>query len=103
MDHNPGTMDPASYESFVRLFSKEGPTEHHIYMNNPLKHSGFTFYQASYFKDENDNFGTVLSVNADPGRFIKYLGALLVVLGAIWHFSIRSDFFKGNTLSKETS
>ncbi len=103
MDHNPGTMDPASYESFVRLFSKVGPTEHHIYMNNPLKHSGFTFYQASYFKDENDNFGTVLSVNADPGRFIKYLGALLVVLGAIWHFSIRSDFFKRNTLSKETS
>ncbi len=101
MDHNPGTLDPSSYESFVRLFSKNGPTEHHIYMNNPLKYSGFTFYQASYFKDENDNFGTVLSVNADPGRYIKYFGALLVVLGSIWHFLLRSDFFKRKNIATE--
>lgn len=96
MDHNPGTLDPASYESFVRLFTKEGPSEHHIFMNNPLKYSGFTFYQASYFKDENENYGTVLSVNADPGRPIKYFGAILVILGSIWHFVIRSEFFKRN-------
>jgi len=93
MDTNPGTMDPASYESFVRLFTSEGPSSHHIYMNNPLKHSGFTFYQASYFQDNNGGYGTVLSVNIDPGRPLKYLGSLLVVLGSIWHFVIRSEFF----------
>ncbi|TDJ03928.1 MAG: hypothetical protein E2O68_09130 [Deltaproteobacteria bacterium] len=93
MDTNPGTMDPASYESFVRLFTTDGPSSHHIYMNNPLKHSGFTFYQASYFQDNNGGYGTVLSVNIDPGRPIKYLGALLIVLGSIWHFVIRSEFF----------
>lgn len=103
MDHNPGTLEPASYESFVRLFTKDGPSEHHIYMNNPLKHSGFTFYQASYFKDENDNYGTVLSVNADPGRPIKYFGAFLVVLGSIWHFAIRSEFFKRNKILLEAT
>lgn len=103
MDHNPGTLDPSSYESYVRLFTQEGPSEHHIYMNNPLKHSGFTFYQASYFKDENENYATVLSVNADPGRPIKYFGAILVVLGSIWHFVIRSDFFKRKeTLAEAT-
>ncbi|RLA62381.1 MAG: hypothetical protein DRQ88_05545 [Epsilonproteobacteria bacterium] len=93
MDTNPGTMDPASYESFVRLFTPDGPSPHHIYMNNPLKHSGFTFYQASYFQDNNGGYGTVLSVNIDPGRTLKYLGSLLVILGSIWHFVIRSEFF----------
>jgi hypothetical protein len=93
MDTNPGTMDPASYESYVRLFTPDGPSSHHIYMNNPLKHSGFTFYQASYFQDNNGGYGTVLSVNIDPGRPLKYFGALLVTLGSIWHFVIRSKYF----------
>jgi hypothetical protein len=96
MDTNPGTMDPSSYESYIRLFKKDGPSNHHIYMNNPLKYDGFTFYQASFFKDEDQNYGTVLSVNADPGRPIKYLGAILVVLGSIGHFVLRSDYFFKN-------
>jgi hypothetical protein len=86
MDTNPGTETPASYESFLKLFTSEGMQEHHVYMNNPLKFHGFTFYQASYFKDENDQYGTVLSVNYDPGRFLKYLGSLVLILGSFWHF-----------------
>ncbi len=90
MDTDPGTNNPASYESFVNLFSKEGVEKHHIYMNNPLKKDNFTFYQASYFKDDQSGgYGSVLSVNFDPGRFWKYLGSLLIVLGAVWHFYIR--------------
>ena len=90
MDTDPGTNNPASYESFVQLFSgKEGSTNHHIYMNNPLKHAGFTFYQASYFKTDNSGYGSVLSANFDPGRIIKYLGSLILVLGTTWHYLIR--------------
>jgi len=88
MNKDPGTNNPASYESFVRLFTKDGPENHHIYMNNPLKHRGFTFYQASYFPVDDTNFGSVLSANVDQGRPIKYLGSLLLVLGAIWHFHL---------------
>ena len=58
-------------------------------MNNPLKYDGLTFYQASYFEAAKDTYGSVLSVNLDPGRPIKYLGSLLLVLGAIWHFYLR--------------
>ena len=90
MDTNPGTNDPASYESFVRLFHNSGTENHHIYMNNPLKYDGFTFYQASYFKTGNQNiYGSVLSANVDPGRPFKYLGALFLVLGSLWHYYIR--------------
>ena len=89
MNTNPGTKTPASYESFVQLLdgrTDEGVTKHHIYMNNPLKYDDFTFYQASYFPIGPEQYGSVLSVNYDPGRFLKYLGSLLIVLGSIWHY-----------------
>ena len=90
MDTDPGTNNPASYESFVTLFKgNDGSTRHHVFMNNPLKHQNFTFYQASYFQTNEGPFGSVLSVNFDPGRFWKYLGSILLVLGSIWHFVLR--------------
>jgi hypothetical protein len=58
-------------------------------MNNPLKEKQYTFYQASYFEAAQDVYGSVLSVNYDPGRFLKYLGSLFLVLGSFWHFVIR--------------
>jgi len=90
MDTDPGTNNPASYESFVTLFKgNEGSTKHHVYMNHPLKHQNFTFYQASYYQTPEGPFGSVFSVNFDPGRFWKYLGSLLLVMGSIWHFVLR--------------
>ena len=88
MDKDPGTNRPASFESFVRVFSDQGPEKHHIYMNNPLKKAGFTFYQASYSQDEQGRYSSTLSVNADPGRPIKYLGSLFLVFGAIGHYNL---------------
>ncbi len=90
MDTDPGTSSPASYESFVTLFKgNDGSTKHHVYMNNPLKYKDFTFYQASYFQTNEGPYASVFSVNFDPGRFWKYLGSLLLVLGSIWHFVLR--------------
>jgi len=90
MDTDPGTNNPASYESFVTLFrGNEGSEKHHVYMNNPIKYENFTFYQASYFETNEGPYGSVLSVNFDPGRFWKYLGSLLLVLGSVWHFVLR--------------
>lgn len=87
MEKDPGTNKPASYESFVKLFTDKGPSDHHIYMNNPLKHAGFTFYQASYSQDpETGAYSSTLSVNVDQGRPLKYLGSLFLVFGAIAHY-----------------
>ena len=92
MEKNPGTNSPASYESFVTLLdgrTDKGGVKHHVFMNNPLKYDGFTFYQSSYFAIGPEEYGSVFSVNFDPGRPIKYLGSLLLVLGSIWHYIIR--------------
>jgi hypothetical protein len=95
MDTDPGTQNPASFESFVTLFKgTDGSEKHHIFMNNPLKHQDFTFYQASYFPTEQGPMGSILSVNYDPGRFWKYLGSLLLVLGSIWHYVLRRKHMK---------
>ncbi len=89
MDKDPGTNNPASYESFVNLFRDGENSNHHIFMNNPLKYDGFTFYQASYSQDpDTGQYSSTLSVNVDQGRFLKYLGSLLLVLGACWHYTL---------------
>ncbi len=89
MNKNPGTNDPASFESYVQLLDGRkttGTEKHHVFMNNPLKYDDFTFYQSSYFPISQTDFASVFTVNYDPGRFFKYLGCILVVFGSFWHF-----------------
>lgn len=82
--HYKGTMKAMQYESLV---SFPGTDSHVISMNEPLKYSGYTFYQASF---ENNEVGqpvaSVLSVNRDPGRWLKYLGSLIMSLGIVLMF-----------------
>ena len=79
-----GTMRAASYESLVNV---PGLGERVISMNEPLVHRGLTFYQSSFQEDETGRpVLSVLSVNRDPGRWVKYLGSLLIVLGVIHMF-----------------
>jgi hypothetical protein len=106
MDKDPGTENPASYESYVKLLDGRTDTassSHHVYMNNPLKYDGMTFYQASYFPFGESDFGSVFSVNFDPGRPLKYLGSLLLVLGSIWHYIIRRKSKRGFFQSLKTT
>lgn len=89
MDHYQGTKRAATYQSLVNVEGPAGESqgEHLISMNEPLKHNGLTFYQASFNQDESGRpNASVLSVNYDPGRWWKYLGSLLISLGVIWLF-----------------
>jgi hypothetical protein len=80
-----GTMRASSYESVVRVPGVDKDIK--ISMNEPLDHDGFTFYQASFQEDEMGRpVASIFSVNYDPGRWIKYLGSLLIVFGSIHLF-----------------
>lgn len=84
-----GTNRPKSYSSLVEVLGKE--TE--ISMNEPLHHGGFTFYQASYeANDAGEPVLSVLSVNYDPGRWVKYLGSLMLVCGIISMFYFKPKY-----------
>jgi cytochrome c-type biogenesis protein CcsB len=79
----PGTEKAySSYESKVTVLDKEkGDFDYHIYMNHILDHRGYRFFQASF---DNDEKGTVLSVNHDRwGTYITYAGYLLLYFGLI--------------------
>lgn len=82
-----GTDRAASYESKVEV---PGRGTVLISMNEPLHEGGFTFYQASFEKDETGRPVTsILSVNYDPGRWVKYLGSFLIVMGSVILFYFR--------------
>lgn len=88
-----GTDRASSYESKVLVPDRGEVT---ISMNEPLHYNGFTFYQASFEKDEMGKpIASILSVNRDPGRWIKYIGSMLMVLGSILLFWFkRVQWFK---------
>lgn len=83
--HYQGTRRAMAYESVVEV---PGLGEQTISMNNPLHYNGYTFYQASFQTDPRtgEPSASILSVNKDPGRGLKYLGCILIVLGIIHLF-----------------
>jgi cytochrome c-type biogenesis protein CcsB len=94
LERYPGSMSPASYASEVELIDEEKKIHmpYRIYMNNILEHRGYRFFQSSYDQDEQ---GTVLSVNNDPGTLPSYIGYFLLGLGMFW-----SLFSKGNRFAQ---
>lgn len=94
LDRYPGSMSPASYASEVELVDEEKNIHmpYRIFMNNILEHRGYRFFQSSYDQDE---MGTVLSVNNDPGTLPSYLGYILLGIGMFW-----SIFSRGNRFSQ---
>lgn len=83
-----GSEKAKSYESLVHVQDKGKGKEILISMNEPLKYKGWTFYQSSFepSKTGGEPVVSILSVNRDPGRFLKYAGSALIVLGVILLF-----------------
>lgn len=93
--HYDGTRDPSSYESSVTVVDAEdapgkpkGPVT--IKMNHPLEYKGVTVYQASYEDADPRPTVSIFSVNRDPGRSLKYIGSILIVLGSILLFAMKT-------------
>ena len=86
-DVYPGTDIPKNFSSLVQVVnpSQKESREVLIYMNQPLRYAGKTFYQASFGK--NDTL-SVLSVVENPGWLLPYVSCVLVSLGLLVHFAI---------------
>ena len=93
LERYPGSMTPSSYASDVVLIDKEQNINmpYEIYMNHILDHRNYRFFQSSYDQDEK---GTVLSVNHDPGTWPTYIGYILLTLGMLWNLFDRSSRFQ---------
>ncbi len=80
-----GTDIPKNFSSLVHL-SNPGRGEERdvlIYMNQPLRYEGRTYYQASFGKGDKLS---ILQVVKNPGWLMPYLACVMVALGLLVHF-----------------
>lgn len=87
----PGTETPMSFESEVKIDDETMTRK--ISMNEPLTLAGFTLYQASYVLQPGQPPASIFSVNWDPGRWLKYIGSLILVTGIVTFTLMRSRMF----------
>jgi hypothetical protein len=88
-----GTNIPKNFSSRIRLTTPDGRDDREvlIYMNNPLRYSGLTFYQAS-FEEGNDKV-TILQVVRNPSWLIPYIACAMMTFGLLWQFIMHLWFF----------
>ena len=102
LERYPGSNSPASYASDVILQdSEQGITEpFRIFMNHVLDHRGYRFFQSSYDQDEK---GTVLSVNNDPGTLPTYIGYLMLTIGIFGSLFMKGRFARLMKVARDAS
>lgn len=87
-----GTDKPKDFRSRVRIENKETGEnrEVDIYMNNPLRYQGLTYYQQMMGREVvGRNRGTsLLQVVRNPGWLTPYFACLVVGLGLVVQFMI---------------
>jgi hypothetical protein len=88
----PGTSIPKNFSSSVDLIDPENNESRPvlIYMNNPLRYLGDTYYQSGY---EPDNTGSILQVVRNPSYQAPYIACLVVSLGLIYQFTLHLTGF----------
>jgi hypothetical protein len=80
-----GTDIPKNFVSRVRITTSDGreDREVQIYMNNPLRYAGLTFYQQQMGAEE-----SVLQVVHNPSWLVPYISCAMITLGLIVQFCL---------------
>jgi len=94
----PGTDIPKNFQSRVRLRhpSTGEDREVDIYMNSPLRHGGYTFFQYQMGKEQLADGGrgtSALQVVRNPSWITPYVGCILVGVGLLVQFLIHLTKF----------
>lgn len=94
LERYPGSESPASFASELILNDSERKVNRNVrvFMNNTLNYRGYKFFQSSYDQDER---GTVLSVNADQlGTTVTYIGYALLGFAFILALFSKNSYFQ---------
>lgn len=86
---HPGTEMASRFESYTDLSEAGSSRPVKIWMNNPLRHEGYTFFQASYAQAPGMVEKSTFAVVTNPGRLLPYISSLLVFGGMLLHFLLR--------------
>ncbi len=86
-DRYPGTEIPKNFSSRLRLTTPGGTDDREVlvFMNNPLRYAGLTFYQAGF---ENNDRTSILQVVRNPSWLIPYVACAMMTLGLVLQFGL---------------
>ena len=84
---HPGTQVAKSFSSEINLIENQIPRRVLIQMNEPLRHMGYTFFQASFI-EELKSESTVLAVVKNYGRLFPYISSIIMSIGLLVHLII---------------
>lgn len=81
----PGTQIPKHFESLLLLNNPETgeSREIEVFMNNPLRYAGKTYYQAGF---ETGDATSILQVVRNPTWLLPYISCLLITAGLCFQF-----------------
>jgi hypothetical protein len=84
-DRYPGTEIPKNFSSRVRLINESSGENREvlIYMNNPLRYQGETYYQGGF---ERGDTVSILQVVRNPSWLTPYIACILVSAGLTVQF-----------------
>ncbi|NNE00853.1 MAG: cytochrome c biogenesis protein CcsA [Pirellulaceae bacterium] len=83
-----GTETPRDYSSFIRIVDPATGEDRRerVWMNNPLRYRGETFFQSNYEALPNGKEWTSLQVVRNSGWLIPYVACSITALGMLVHF-----------------
>jgi hypothetical protein len=86
-DRYPGTEIPKNFSSRVRISDPTAGSgrETLIFMNNPLRYRGLTFYQAGF---DNNDTTSILQVVKNPSWLLPYISCGVIIFGLLVQFSM---------------
>ncbi|MGA8658254.1 MAG: cytochrome c biogenesis protein ResB [Chthoniobacterales bacterium] len=86
-DRYAGTEIAKNFSSRIKLTdpSQHEDRESLIFMNNPLRYRGYTFFQAGF---DNNDTTTVLQVARNPSWLVPYISCALIVFGMLLQFGM---------------
>jgi hypothetical protein len=94
-----GTEIPKDFSSRIRLINTQAGEDREIliYMNNPLRYAGVTYYQGGF---EPGDTVSILQVVRNPAWLTPYLSCTLVTVGLTWQFLMHMAGFGRSNRSR---
>ncbi len=83
-----GTDIPRNFSSRIHLATADHLVDRDvlIYMNNPLRYAGLTYYQAGF--DPNNDRNSILQVVRNPNWVMPYIACVMMGFGLVIQFGI---------------
>ena len=101
-DVYPGTNTPRDFSSLVQLVDPTRGVDRQvrIWMNNPLRYNGETFYQSGFLPGDK---ATILQIVRNPAWIMPYVACAIGALGLVIHFGIKLVAFSRKQLNEASA